>query len=282
MKKLGVIAYIGLLLVSPTVLTHPGDEHLIDQLNRQITTDPSSQQALIRRGSLLVRAKNFELAMADFSRAQVLGDPVAVLLPLGTLFYEAGRFEQAAEQFDHYLDRYSRDIVALEMRAKTAREMGLWSLALKYYKTFLEQSPYANPGHYLAAAEVALMVTSDAKVNTDAALSVIDAGIDRLGVTPQLQLMAIELELERGRFDTAIERQRRLATATGESPQWHLQMATLLVKAERRIEATLELEAANDKIKQRRRTASLIQLENEAEQLRLVLNTPNIKSPTSR
>jgi tetratricopeptide (TPR) repeat protein len=282
MKKLKIFAYMALLLVSPAVLAHPGDEHLADQLNRQIAAEPNSQQALIRRGSLFVRAKKFELAMEDFSRAQALGNPAAVFLPLGILFYDAGKFEQAAAQFDLYLDRYPHDIVALEMRAKTAREMGLSSLALKYFKTFLEQSPYANPGHYLAAAEVALVATSDEQANTAAALSVIDAGIDRLGVTPQLQLFAIERNLERGQFDAAIVRQQSLATSTGEGPQWHLQMAALFIKAGRSTDATLELLAANDKIKQRRRTAALIKLEKQAEQIQLALNHLSIQASAKR
>jgi hypothetical protein len=91
-------------------------------------------------------------------------------------------------------------------------------------------------------------------------------------VTPQLQLFAIELELKGKRFDAAILRQQSLATLTGESPQWHLQMATLLVQAGRRSDATLELNAANTKIKQQRRTAALIRLEKQAKQLGLALN----------
>lgn len=282
MKKLQIFAYVGLLLISPIAMAHPGDEHLVDRLNRQIATDPDSQQALIRRGLLFVRAKKFELAMADFSHAQELGDATIVFLPLGILYYDAGKFEQAAEQLDRCLERYPDNIIALEMRAKTAREMGLSSLAFKFFKTFLKQSPYANPGHYLAAAEVALVATADEQANADAALSIIDAGIDRLGVTPQLQLFAIDLDLKRKRFDAAIARQQSLAISTGESPQWHLQMATLLIKSGRSIEATLELKAANDKIKQRRRTEALIQLEKQAEQLRLALNTHNNKRSAER
>ncbi len=264
---------MSLLLVSSAAWSHSGDAHLLNQLNRQLETNPDSQQTLIRRGSLFVRAKKFELAEQDFSDAKKFGDPAVVFLPLGISYYESSKFELAAEQFDRYLKRYPNNGAALEYRAKAAREMGLYSVALKYFKTFLKHSPYLNPGHFLTTAEIALIATANEQANIDAAISIIDSGIVHLGINPQLQQFAIELELKRNQVDSAIIRQQSLAISTGESPQWHLQMGTLLLIAGRNDDAALELEAASDKIKKKRRTPSLIQLKKQAEQLHLALKT---------
>jgi len=229
-----VKAVVLLLALLPTLAySHPGDELGLQRLQHLIETQPQQQMLFIKRGALYTRAGHFSLALADFERAQTLGPAPAVSFELGVYYFQRGQMASAAEQFDQYLGSYGTVPAALEYRIKTARQLGQVEQARDLFELLVDQSPYANPSHYLAAANTEI----EAQSPLADVLLLIDRGISRFGPVPQLQLVAIELELQRGDYQQAISRHQTLAAATGQSPHWLAKQAQLLAAGQRREEA---------------------------------------------
>ena len=80
------------------------------------------------------------------------------------------------------------------------------------------------------------------------ALTLLDQGLAKLGVIPQLQRHAIRLELLRQRPDLAIARLESLRDMLRDNPQWKIDMAELLWIAGRREDATELLGAARSEL----------------------------------
>ena len=76
----------------------------------------------------------------------------------------------------------------------------------------------------------------------------------RVGVIPQLQQYAIELELRVGNRQKALDRLEDLESTLGESPEWNVQMAELLERMERSAEAKRYLGRASSQLAALRET----------------------------
>ena len=65
-----------------------------------------------------------------------------------------------------------------------------------------------------------------------------------LGINPQLQRYAVELEVERGNIPAALRRWHRVAETLGQSPRWQVELAQLLLLKGDRERAIASLDAA--------------------------------------
>ncbi len=250
--QLSVAVAFSLYLASHA-FSHPGDEHKLEYLNTKITQQPNSQNAYIQRAALYTRTGSYTLAEKDFITAKNLGESYLASYELGAYYFKIKNYAFAISQFDDYLSHYPNHYPTLEYRAKAYREIGDTKKAFEDFSTFLEKSPYTNPGHYLAVANIALSETAREDPICDA-INIIDAGLSRTGNSPQLQSFAIELEIRRGFFDQALTRHESLRDITSASPQWHFEMAEILVKSEQREKAYDHLNQSKMKFTQYKKT----------------------------
>ncbi len=210
-------------------------------LNQEIAQNPCSQVLHVQRGSVWSVEGHFEDALADFQMAESLGDPLAVAFELGVLFYRKGDFVTARQYFDTTLDALPDHAPSLEYRARVLRDAGEFEAATADLTHFLTLTTRPNPGHYIAAAR--LLQEQNAELSelselgglgdlgdrgVEAALNMLDKGMDQLGLIPQLQQYAVNLELGRGHLEAAISRQESLRAMLGSTPQWNLRIAELL------------------------------------------------------
>jgi len=254
-------------LIAAPVLAHPGAEDQLHHLNQQITQHPNQQKLFIKRGALLSRLGQYNKAQADFARAQSLGTPERVMFELGVHYYRTQQLVQAKSSFDRSLQHFPNYLPALEYRAKVHRDTGNYASALQDFTAFLALSPYSNPGQFLSVAKMIIQEES----NIEAALLIIDQGMERLGVTPQLQNYAISLELKANRTDAAIERHQLLAPSARVSPGWQLTMARLLISAKRSEEAKAHIEQAKIQLVTLKKTPANQALEQQIQQLELMI-----------
>jgi predicted Zn-dependent protease len=231
----GLLLALLAALLPTAAWSHAGDERGLAQLQQLIKQQPRQQQHYIKRGALYTRAAHYHAALADFARAQTLGPPAAVGYELGVYYYRRQQLASAAEQLYRFLGHYGKVPAALEYRLKVARALGQKQRASELFEALVQDSPYANPSHYLAAARADLDTDTGVDSETESqlvqALGLIDRGIERFGPVPQLQHYAIELELRQRHYQQAIDRHRTLATATGRSPHWQARQAQLLAAA---------------------------------------------------
>lgn len=248
-----VALFVVLLLVShpSAVRAHPSSAERIAFLDREVEARPEDPRPYLERGAEYSHDGQYELALADLRKAEELGDPIVAAYELGLLHHRMGRLAVARTYLDAFLARSPNDALALEERARLLGELGQVDAAVADYERLFAVSRHPNPGSYVAAAR---LLAAQGEGGIAPALAMLDRGMERLGVVPQLQQPALELELLRGREAQALDRLRSLEPALGESPDWKVEMAELLLRTERAGEARAFLASASAQLATLRQT----------------------------
>lgn len=233
----------GACAVTAAGFAHPGQHDQLEQINRHIEEAPAEQALYIQRGVVYSESGEYDRALADYHRAQTLGPPVLVSFELGVLRYRQGEYQRASDHLERYLQRFPDYAPAYEYLARIARDAGDPDTAIAHFETYFRLQERPNPGLYLSAAKI-----MEETGRPEQALAMLDQGLAKLGVIPQLQRQAIRLELFRQRPDLAIARLETLRDMLRDNPQWKLDMAELLWIAERREEAIELLGAARSEL----------------------------------
>ena len=224
MKKLLLAAAMLGVLLPRLVHAHPSAEHVIDTLSESIRAQPHEQELFIRRGQAYSNEGQLDLALQDLRKAEGLGDPLRVAFDLGVVHYRMGQLEAARQSFDVLLERFPNHAPALEYRARILRAAGDLEAALADFEAYFALQKQPNPGDYVSAAR---MLAELEGRGVGSALRMLDQGMDRLGIIPQLQRYAIELERQRENIKGAIARLETLKPALGDSPDWKVELAIL-------------------------------------------------------
>jgi tetratricopeptide (TPR) repeat protein len=253
----GFLCLLTLSALATSAAAHPGMHETVEVLSKQIQEAPESQTLYIERGIAYSEDRLLGPALADFRKAETLGDPVRVAFDLGVLHYRAGDYVEARAALTRYLERFPEHTRALEYRARAAREAGDARAAIADFEAVFVLRDDVNPGSYLSAAEL-LRELPDGGV--EAALAQLDRGMEQLGVIPQLQQRAIALERDRQDFEAALARHETLAAPLPRSPSWRVGRAELLLELGRPEEAAGELEEAATSLAARRPTPASAEL----------------------
>jgi predicted Zn-dependent protease len=268
------LAVRALLLCSCIVATvathaHPGPHDQLLHIDRIIAEHPDEQSAYIKRAAIHSEAGEFELANADFERAEDLGPAAQVALERGIHLYRSDEPERSIEYLSRYIKQFPNDPIAYEYRARVARALGDRQQAVADLRSYFALQEQPNPGNYLAIAELLTQSQEPAQ-----ALAVLDDGLKTLGLIPQLQRRAIELELVQNNLDGAITRLETLRMPLRESASWHLEMAELLAQDNRADEATMLVEDALMHLSNLRPTPANIALQQRAVDMQSRLQAP--------
>lgn len=252
MIKTGSFSFgLCILWVSAVTLAHPGADAALVYFNAQIRAHPQDQTLYRQRGTVFSNDGQYPQALADFERAASLGERILVSFDLGILYYRRGEFDTARRYFDEYLQRFPDNAPCLEYRARLLRDMGEQEAAVADFKRLFELQAHPNPGHFIAVAEI--LSSGDAD-GIEQALAILDEGNRKLGVTPQLQYLAIELELRSDRPRQALERMAALQPALGKSAEWKVDMGELMLQAGDRERAAEMFDAASLQLNNSRKT----------------------------
>lgn len=243
---------------------HPGAHVSIEHFTRQIEQQPLEQRHYVNRGIAYSNDGQYSAALADFQQAEKLGDPVLVSFDLGVLHYRMGKLAPARMYFDTFLGRFPDHAGCLEYRARLARDAGDFETAVADFNRVFDLRERPNPGDYITTAEMLRSMGPGGVVD---ALAVLDRGNAQIGMTPQLQRYAIELELVRERPDLALARLRALGPIVRESPEWKVEMADLLLRTGQPDQAVEMLEDASAQLESLRRTPARTATLEEANRL---------------
>lgn len=247
-------------------LAHAGHDEQLLRINRAIEQNADDQALYIRRGSIYSENRQFDEAKTNFERAERLGPAALVAIEWGVLYYRMGDYPRATAYLDEYLERFPQSARGYEYRAWAARDTGDYAQAIADLNSYFELLDNPHPGNYIAAANMLHDMQQ-----TGQALQLLDKGIAKIGLTPQLQRRAIELELARDRVDNAIARQDSLRGPLHENPLWKLQMAELLRQDNRNNEARDMARQAEEELLQLRPTPARQQ---QLQRARVLLEQP--------
>jgi tetratricopeptide (TPR) repeat protein len=251
-----MLALLALLQPLP-VLGHPGASSAIDHFSHELEQKPKDQALFVRRGIAYSNDGQYDLALADFEQAKKLGEPILVSFDLGVLHYRRAELELARAYFDEYLEVFPDHAPCLEYRARLLRDMGDQAGSVADFQRVFELLERPNPGHYIS---VSRMLEASGGDGLEQALELLDTGNAKLGITPQLQKHAMQLELQRERPDLAIKRLQTLEPMLGKSPDWKVDMAELrLLTGEKELARQL-LQEASGQLDSLRRTPARIAL----------------------
>lgn len=263
MRLLPLLLLCVLSIHSSNAFSHAGHDEQLLRINRAIEQQPDDQALYIRRGSIYSENLQFDNAAADFAHAERLGPGVVVAFEQGILYYRMGDFQRSSDYFNQYLEQFPLAAHAYEYRAWAARDAGDYKQAIADLNSYFDLLEKPHPGNYIAAANMLRDMQQ-----TGHAVQLLDKGIEKIGLTPQLQRRAIELELEQGHVSNAIARQASLRTALHANPLWKLEMAELLLRDNRDTDAQqLAREAEYELLELRSTPARLQQLERARELL---------------
>jgi predicted Zn-dependent protease len=262
---------VSLLLFTPVPpLAAHGDLHdQIERLTGEIKQNPQNGELYFRRAELHRVHRDWDLALADYEMAAVLAPEMAAVdLARGRLLLEAGWPRSAIVFLDRFLEKHTRNADAFALRGRASVELEMYLEAVPFFDRAIAAGNTPNPEHYLERAWALKAAGADQVEN---ALSGLDEGMKKLGPLVVFQLSAIDLEVERGNFDDALERLDRASARSPRKETWLFRRAEILARAERPQEARNALEAALEALNalpaSRRHVPAMTELEQKINRL---------------
>lgn len=248
-------------LLPLVALADASAEMRIRDLSEQLAENPGNREALVKRALAYVENGRLELARLDLHVAEQSGMLPESKYVRGLIAFRSGDLETAYGYFETALELRPRYRMALEYRARIARDTGREKQALKDYRALINSTPRPGPGTYIATAR---LMAALPRRGTEEALALLDARVAEIGPVSSLQRCAIQMELERGNTDAALERMGKLAPALRATPEWQVEVAEMQILANRPGEAAPYLEVALQQLESLRITAARQRLKERA------------------
>lgn len=218
------------LVVSHGLVAHTGTEVVIVHLTALINSSPESPDLLLRRATCYVEHQRWPEAAADIDHAAKLS-PAHPDLALARAEYFLARDEPLASihALAAHLISHPSDPAARILRARARARSGDTLGAQSDFQLALRNLPKPKPELWL---ECNAFITEPA-----AALADLETGLTRLGPVPALEERALQLELQLGRIESALQRLTRLAAHAERPETYHRRRGDILFQANRLSEA---------------------------------------------
>lgn len=258
-----------------------GDLHdQIAEVTRQIARRPNDARLYVKRGELHRFHGERDAALADYDKAARIDPTVAEIdLGRGRAFLEDGRPAEGRAALGRFLERRPDHA---EGRLSLARALVRLRRPLEAdaeYAQAIRLVGQPKPDLYF---ERATALASSGRV--DAAIRVLDEGIERLGSLAALEDLAVSLERRRGTWDGALARLDRISAGKSRRETYFARRGEILVEAGRPEEARASLVAARASIEslpaRLRRTRAVVRLERDVKSSLDRLEAKNRKEKT--
>jgi len=266
----GIALPAACLLFGLPAVSHPEIELSIQEVTRRIAADPSNASLYLQRGDFYRIHQEWSAAVADFDRARQL-DPSLRLLDfsVGKMRFETGQPEAALAHLNRFLAKEHDDAEGLTLRGHIlVRLDDPLAAAADYGRAIdLRVGEGAKPPPDLFIWRARALMAAGGKHCTQA-LRGLEEGLDLLARPITLELEALDVELVLKRFDDALSRADRLASASARPEPWLVRRGGILERSGRLAESRQSYLAALEAITalpaSRRNTDTLVKLEREA------------------
>lgn len=236
-------------------------EALVEKALQERGEDPGLH---LRRAVLHRERRQWDAAAAAYLRAAALGaDPNQVEVALAQVFLEAGLPLTAEMQVERVVVRAPTDATALITRARIRRTLGQRDGAADDFARAVALLEQPDPDVVRDAMDAQV-----AAGRPEAALTLADTAMKRIGPVVSIQLPAIEIELARGRSEAALGRLDVLLAQAPRHEVWLAQRAEILERMGRLDEARSTYAQALALIQKRpagRRSEKIAELERRLE-----------------
>ena len=240
-KKFIWLVVISVALLPSFAHAHEGLHEQIAAITAKIKRDPKNASLYLQRGELYRLHHDWMRAAADYDRAEHLQPGLQIVdLARGKMLFDSGKLQRAKLTLDRFLSRQPDHYEGLILRARVLAKLGARIEAAKDFTRALSLSSVSEPELYLERANV--LAGDDAQLGE--ALRGLDDGINKLGPLVTLQLAAIDLELRRKNYHSAIVRLDQITAQSQRKESWLVRRGEILKLAGRDEEARAAFNAA--------------------------------------
>ena len=196
-----------------------GDLHeQIDSVTAQIKASPEEAALYLKRAELYRLHEDWPAAAADYDRATQLAPGLLVVhLGRGRMLLAQGRFDEAKAELNQFVAGNPGHVDGFVTRARIEVKRGKPLAGAEDFARAIALSARPEPEVYLDRAQALAAAGGE---HVAEALSCLDAGTAKLGNLPTLGLYAIELEVKRKEFDSALSRLERLSAVSPRKEAW--------------------------------------------------------------
>lgn len=232
--------------VASTVLGH-GDAHeQIEKLDALLEQDPDHVDALLERADIYRRHRNYDKALEDLNRVRLLSPKSDTVFYLtGVTLLEQGELDDAEIALQIFIGRSPSSPRGHLALAKLFTQQNRHLNAAQEYELVIENQPIPTPDHYLARAQA---YVEAGKPFLTLALEGLEEGIASIGPLITFRKLAIQIELDQGNFQNAIDRVNRILRDVDRKEAWFVKKAKILSSIGREEEARQQFLLAEDAI----------------------------------
>jgi tetratricopeptide (TPR) repeat protein len=229
-----------LVLVPAPGRAHPDHEVLAAAVRAELARKPGDPELLRRQGRLREMAGDWEGALVELEHARDHGaDPAAVAAARGRVFLRAGWPRMALVEYERVLAMRPDAFEILFERGRAWRALGRADEADRDFGRAIANMSAPRPEQVVERRDALL-----GSGRREEAVRALDEGIRRLGHIPSLELAAVDLEVELGRFTRALARLDALLARAPANTAWIAQRGDVLARAGRHREARAEFARA--------------------------------------
>ncbi|MCY4094271.1 MAG: tetratricopeptide repeat protein [Gammaproteobacteria bacterium] len=234
-----------------------GDPHdQIEALDALLKENPDHVDSLLERADIYRRHRHFQEALQDLNHVRLLTPTNnTVYYLIGLTLLEQGEFDEAENALQLFISRSPsspRGHLALA-RVFTQQERHL--NAAQAYELAIENQLTPIPDHYLARAHAYM---DAGRKYLSQALVGLEEGMELMGPLITFRRLAIEIEIDQGNFQNAIERINMILEGVHRQESWLVKKAKVLSAMGRNEEAKQQFllaERAIELLPERTRTS---------------------------
>ena len=235
----------------------------IVEVTKEIEQSPRTPELYLRRAELHRAHGAWDEAQADYDQAFAL-DPKLPMIDLarGRMFLDANWPLSCKTAVDRFLAKNPNHSEGLIVRARALVKLNQRLDAAKDYTKAIATTPDGRPELFLERAQA---LAAEGKDHVDDAIKGLDEGIKIMGPLVTLNLYAMDLEAENGRYEAALKRLDGVMTKAPRKETWLERRGNILRRAGKPAEARKAYEAALEAMKSlppaRRNVPAMVELQ---------------------
>ena len=228
--------------IGSTALGHGDTHEQVAMLDGLLEENPDHVASLLERADLYRRHRDFEAALVDLNRVRLLSPTSnTVYLLTGLTLLEQGKFKEAESALQTFLGRSSDSVRGHVALAKVLTQQERYLSAAQAYELAIENQATPSPDHYLLRAH-AYIAAGEPYLSR--ALEGLEEGVELLGPLITFQRLAIEIEIDQGKHQDAIERVNMILVDADRKESWLVKKASILYSIGRLEEAIRQFRLA--------------------------------------
>ena len=224
------LALAVLLAVSAgPALAHGAHSFLMLRVDERLAREPENADLWFQRAVLEFEHEDWNSAATDFAKVeQYAPGKFPVLWWQGRVLDNQGKPAEAKIALDAFLAATPDHSGALTSRGRVFAKLGDNDASLADFRAALARCPDPQPDLILEVAE-ALADHGFARES----VTVLEAGIMRLGPVPSLQLKILDVEVDAGEYAAALARLGAMQASASRPEPWMEKRASILAEAGR-------------------------------------------------